>query len=116
MSNRDDSFLYTGMTSATADHKPTPRELQREQKEQDRLKLKGDAAEVVLEAIAKERDNVTDIRSFIVDRKDTPEDINVELRARKLYLGYLNTLEVKIKGIVKIQPSRKRKSAEVSHD
>lgn len=105
---RDDSFLYSGITSVST---RTPREAQREKKEQDRQKLKP-AADVVLELIAKERANVTDIKTLILDRKTTEQEINTELLARKLYLGYLNSLEVKVKGIMTVKQPRTRKGAD----
>jgi len=99
VSNRDDSLLYTGITSVS-NEPHTPRQLQKESKRQARQKLKP-AAEVVLELIAKEVKNVADIRSLIVDRKSTEQEVNTELVARKYYLGYLNSLEAKINRIVK---------------
>ena len=95
---RDDSFLYTGVTSLSAEPR-TPRQLQKESKVIAKQKLKP-AADVVLEAISKERDAITDIRTMILDRTSTDTEINTELIARKLYLGYLNGLEHKIKSIV----------------
>jgi hypothetical protein len=96
--SRDDSFLYTGVTSLSNEPR-TPRQLQKESKVIAKQKLKP-AAEVVLEAIAKERDAITDIRTMILDRTSTEVEVNTELIARKLYLGYLNGLEHKIKSIV----------------
>jgi hypothetical protein len=95
---RDDSFLYTGVTSLSNEPR-TPRQLQKESKVIAKQKLKP-AADVVLEAIAKERDAITDIRTMILDRTSTEVEVNTELIARKLYLGYLNGLEHKIKSIV----------------
>lgn len=105
---RDDSILNTGMTSASMARKPTPRETQAKQKEEDYAKLKP-AAEVVLEAIAQEVQKITDIRSLIIDRTNTEKEVNTELIARKLYLNYLNSLEAKIKGIVTLRAARKHK-------
>lgn len=109
--SRSDEILYTGITSVSSNAELTPRLAQREQKEKDRLKLKP-AADVVLEALAKERANITDIRSLIVDRTTTEQELNTELIARKLYLGYLNVLETKIKNIMAIKQPRVRKVAE----
>ncbi len=100
MSKLDDSFMYSGMTSASTEPK-TPRQIQKEEKEKDYYKLKP-AAEVVLELINKERDAVTDVRTIILDRTTTSEEINTELLARKLYLSHLNTLESKVKNILKL--------------
>ena len=96
---KDDSFLYTGINSLSNEPR-TPRELQKESKVQARQKLKP-GAKVLLELIDKEKTNVTDIRSLIVSRKDTEAEVNTELLARKLYLGYLNGLEAKVKTIMK---------------
>ena len=100
--SRDDSVLYSGVTSASSGRKPTARQAQREKKEQDQTRLLP-AADVVLELIATELTNVADIRSLIIDRKDTEQEVNTELLARKLYLGYLNSLESKIKSIMAVR-------------
>ena len=105
---RDDSILYTGVTSAT--HKPTARQLQVEKKEQAQPVLKP-AADIVLELIGKERQGVLDLRSFVIDRATPEKEVNTELIARKLYLGYLNSLEVKIKGIMTVRPKVKKAEA-----
>jgi hypothetical protein len=98
VSSRDDSILYSGITSAT--EKVTPRQEQREQTEQQARKIKL-ASEVVLEELSKEKANITDLRSFVIDRTSTEQEVNTELIARKLYLGYINSLEAKIKQLVK---------------
>lgn len=106
MSSRDTSDLYTGATSATTGRKPTLREVQVEKKEQDYNKLKP-AADVVLELIEEERKNVLDLRSFVLDRISTEQEVNTELLARKLYLGKLNSFEAKIKNTLNFQPRKK---------
>lgn len=98
--SKDDSFLYSGITSASSDKAPTPREVQREAKESARIKLKP-AAEVVLAELAKERERVIDLRSIVLDRTTSEGEINTELLARKLYLNYLNSLEAKVNNILK---------------
>jgi hypothetical protein len=91
--------MYSGINSVT--NKPfTPREIQREQAKQTQLKLKP-AAQVVLDELAKEKANVLDIRTFVLDRATTEAEVNTELLARKLYLGYLNGLEARFKNILK---------------
>ncbi len=106
--SKDNSFLYSGITSASSDIK-TKRETQREAKIEDQIKLKP-AADVVLELIQKERDAITDIRSIILDRSTTAQEINTDLIARKLYVGYLNGLESKIKRILTVRPSKEEPS------
>lgn len=108
--SRDDSLLYSGATSASF-AQPTPREVQRAQKQENQRRLMP-AADVVLELIDKERTNVTDIRSLIIKSEDTADAVRIELRARELYLGYLNSLEGKVKTIMTVRPIRKRKEAE----
>lgn len=95
--SRDDSILYTGLTSAEP---RTPREAQRKAKEEAYYKLKP-GYQFVLDELAKEKEVVTDIRSLILDRATTEQEVNTELLARKLYLGYLNSLEAKIANIMK---------------
>lgn len=103
---RDDSFLYSGVTSATAEPKPTPRQIQREVTEQQRIKLKP-AAEIVLAEIEKERQSVLDLRSFILEPSASEESVLVEIKARKNYLAYLNTLKTKIEAITKDKKEKK---------
>jgi len=109
--SRDDSILYTGVTSVSAEREPTPREVQSEAKEKARLKLKP-AAELILAEIANEKASVTDIRTFVLDRTSTGQEVNTELLARKLYLGYLNGLEAKIKNAIRTKEPKKRKDSD----
>ena len=102
---RTDDILYSGATSATAETKLTPRDIQREQTESQRQKLKP-AAELVLAEIAKERESVLDLRTFIMSPEDTEESVLVEMKARKQYLAYLNSLKTKIETIVADKPKR----------
>lgn len=95
--SRDNSDLYSGITSASVPQ--TPRAAQKEADERAYHKLKP-AAEVVLALIAKEQEAITDIRSLVIDRTTSEQEINTELLARKLYLGHLNSLESKIKQII----------------
>jgi hypothetical protein len=97
--SRDNSFLYSGITSVTSEPM-TARELQKFEKEHVKQKLKP-ATAIVLDAIQKERDMIVDLRSLVIDRTSTEQEVNTDLLARKLYLGYLNGLEMKIKQIVK---------------
>jgi hypothetical protein len=109
--SRDDSILYTGVTSVSNEREPTPREVQAEAKEKARIKLKP-AAELILAEIASEKAKVTDISTFVIDRKSTQEEVNVELYARRLYLNYLNGLEFKIGNAIKTKKSKKRRETE----
>lgn len=96
--SRDDSYLYSGMTSASSEPL-SPRLKQREEKEHVRQKMKP-ATQIVLAAIDKERQAVTDVRSYVLEGK-TEESLLAEMQARRLYIGYLNGLEAKIKNITK---------------
>lgn len=102
---RNDAYLYTGVTSVSNEPK-APRELQKESKEEAKRKLKP-AAEVVLEAIEKERQVICDIRTFVLDRKTTEQEVNTDLLARKKYLDYLNQLEQKINTIMADKPKKR---------
>lgn len=96
----DDSILYTGITSASADKAPTPRELQREAKESARIKLKP-AAEVVLELLEKERTKLYDIRRIFIDRKTTDEEVKIERIVRERQALLISALEVQVRNILK---------------
>lgn len=96
----DDSILYTGITSASADKAPTPREVQREAKETARIKLKP-AAEVVLELLEKERTKLYDIRRIFIDRKTTDEEVKIERIVRERQALLISALEVQVRNILK---------------
>lgn len=96
----DDSILYTGITSASSDKAPTPRELQREAKESARIKLKP-AAEVVLELLEKERTKLYDIRRIFIDRKTTDEEVKIERIVRERQALLISALEVQVRNILK---------------
>lgn len=96
----DDSILYTGITSASSDKAPTPREIQREAKESARIKLKP-AAEVVLELLEKERSKLYDIRRIFIDRKTTDEEVKIERIVRERQALLISALEVQVRNILK---------------
>lgn len=96
----DDSILYTGITSASSDKAPTPREVQREAKESARIKLKP-AAEVVLELLEKERSKLYDIRRIFIDRKTTDEEVKIERIVRERQALLISALEVQVRNILK---------------
>lgn len=96
----DDSILYTGITSASSDKAPTPREIQREAKESARIKLKP-AAEVVLELLEKERTKLYDIRRIFIDRKTTDEEVKIERIVRERQALLISALEVQVRNILK---------------
>jgi hypothetical protein len=97
--SKDDSFLYSGLTSASSD-KATPREIQREEKESQRIKLKP-AAEVVLELLETERNKLYDIRRIFIDRKTTDEEVKIERIVRERQALLISALEVKVRNILK---------------
>lgn len=96
--SRDNSFLYSGVNSVSSEPK-TPREAQRKASEEAYYKLKP-AYDVVQEQLKKEIDNITDLRTFVIDRTTTEQEVNTELLARKLYLSYLNGLSAKLNNIM----------------
>lgn len=91
MKKRNDSVLYSGITSASNEPR-TPREEQKEAKEEARIKLKP-AKDLVLQAIEKELTKVTDLRSLYNELKLTPEQLSIEIKSRQLYMSYLNSLK-----------------------
>lgn len=101
---RNDSYLYTGMTSSRPNSE-SPREKQKRAKEESRAKL-GSAAEEVIKIIDTERSKVADIRSLTNELKLKPEELYLELKARNIYLSYLNTLEAKIRQIMAVKESK----------
>ncbi len=94
---RDDSLLYTGATSASFKSR-------KEEVHQEKIEKKGvitPAAKIVFDLIEKEKVNVCDIRSLIVDRTTAEDDVKAELLARKLYTTYLSELRNKLKIILR---------------
>jgi hypothetical protein len=102
--SRDNSDLYSGITSVSSEPR-TPREVQKAASEKAFYDLKP-GVKFIQAAIAQEKENVLDIRSFVLDRTSTEQEVNTELLARKLYLGYLNSLEAKIKQIMKTKDKK----------
>lgn len=97
--SKDDSFLYTGITSSS-DKEPTLRELQREEKEQQRIKLKP-AGDVILELLESERQKLYDIRRIFIDRKTPDEEVKIERIVRERQALLIASLEVKLRNILK---------------
>lgn len=102
--SKDDGFLYTGINSASSEDL-TPREAQREEKEQAKRKLKP-SADVILDLLAKERHALYDVRTLLIDSKTTDEEIKIERLLRRRHEKTLIRLETKIKSILKVKPSK----------
>ena len=98
---RDDSLLYSGVTSSSENL--TPREVQREDKEKNRIKLKP-AADVILELLETERNKLYDIRRIFIDRKTTDEEVKIERLVRERQAILIANLEVKVRNILKEKP------------
>lgn len=98
---RDDSLLYSGVTSSSENL--TPREVQRETKNQQRDKLKP-AADVILELLEAERNKLYDIRRIFIDRKTTDEEVKIERIVRERQAILISNLEVKVRTILKEKP------------
>ncbi|MCA9312887.1 hypothetical protein KDA08_01005 [Candidatus Saccharibacteria bacterium] len=102
---RNDSYLYTGITSASNEPK-TPRELQKESKEEAKRKLKP-AADIVLELLMKEREGLYDIRNVYFDTKTSDDELRVERIVRIRHEALIIALESKIKTIMADKPEKR---------
>lgn len=99
-SGRDDSALYSGITSASFASK-TETEIKKrraESKDEQRLKKPGDA---ILEIIAKHKDKITHIMEFAVEDMQTEEHFNAEVMARKKFYKFLTTFEAQVRVALK---------------
>ena len=96
---KDDSFLYSGITSVSNEPK-TPREIQRKEHEEIRIKLKP-AYDVVIELLAVEKKALYDMRTLIFDTKTSEDEIRIERLLRMRHEALINKLELKLKTAMK---------------
>jgi hypothetical protein len=90
----DGSELYSGVIG----NEDLPQAV-KEEVEERKLQLQKllPTAQLVLEILDRERASTTDLRGlFPEDDAPTQKDLDVEIRARKLYLSLLNGLEATI--------------------
>lgn len=103
---RDDSILYSGITSASSEPK-TPREVQRQEKENARIKLKP-AVDEVLALLEAEKAKLFDIRYMFFDEKTPEDEIRIEKILRQRHERLINLLEQKIKSIMTVKPKKEQ--------
>lgn len=100
MSKLDDSFMYSGMTSASTEPK-TPRQIQKEEKEKDYYKLKP-AAEVVLALLKTEKEKLYDLRTLLIDANTSDEEVKIERIVRQRLEALITKLESKVENTLKL--------------
>lgn len=87
----NDSFLYTGITSASQEPTKTIREKQRNEKIRQRQLLQPQGVEIVLAKLRVDRETEL-LRSFNFTPKTDLEEVKIELILRDRKIEYLNTL------------------------
>lgn len=106
---RDDSVLYTGANSASLSvekEQPVRREAHQE-KQEKRAKLLP-AAQLVMDAIDKEKVRVRDIRELDVENMFADEHFKAELMARKKYITYLENLKNHMENVLREHKKEKQ--------
>lgn len=106
MSNRDDSFLYSGLTSASTRANAAKREESKKNREHQRTVLTP-AAELLVEQIEKERQKTTDISNLIMDPTSTEDNIKALLLAKKMHLEFLSNLQSVLQNVLR-EPGEKK--------
>lgn len=99
---RDDSSLYTGVTSKAARMtRLKEQELERKrQKEEKRAKIT-DGADVVLELLAKEKENTVIDMLKAIDTKTPDDELKAKINALNLYKDSINSVTAKVKAILR---------------
>lgn len=97
---RDDSILYTGVSSASSRANAEKRKEMRREKSQERGKLLP-VAELINKIIEKEKKDVCDVRSFVISEATPEESIKADLLARKLNLEFIERFHGKINNLLR---------------
>ena len=94
--SRDQSDLYSGANSNTAEPR-TKKELAAVKKSEDKRALRGDAADVILELIEKEKLKALDLATLVLEHGTISDDIKSELMARRMFAVALKGFAGQIK-------------------
>lgn len=92
---RDDSSLYSGITSVSAGVVREKRAEVKQDSKEVMSKLKP-ALELITKLIDKEKSKIRNIEYFDVENIVLDEVYKAELMARKKYMGYLSKLQVRV--------------------
>lgn len=105
---RDDSSLYTGITSATFEKVKAKRDEVRQQRSEERALFQR-GSDVVIDRINDEIDLVPHKVWSLINADDTEENVKSKLIGLKFYTEYLNILKSELTSLLK-------KKAEVTED
>jgi len=97
---RDDSLLYSGLTSASAQKVKERREAKTDEKTRKRSELLP-ANEVVFKEIAKEKAMLGQTLLDIVDESTPDEQVTEKLIAVRIYAKWLGEFETRLKNVLR---------------
>lgn len=100
MSERDDSFLYSGLTSASTRQNAEKRAEDKKERQHQKSVLTP-AAELIKTEIEKERLKTTDITNLIMDPTSDEANIKALLLAKKMHLEFLSNFQTVIQNVLR---------------
>lgn len=106
--SRDDSLLYTGMTSASFQKAQEKKKERQSERTEERAKLQP-AAEIVFSELAKDKAMLGEVLLSLVD-PDTPDNqVKEHLNAVRMHRGWIADLEARLKLKLRLQKPKKAK-------
>lgn len=105
MKSRDDSVLYSGLTSASSNRVAESRKLHTKVKDSKRNELQPDA-HLVFADIAKERDQIPEKVWELIGAESTEENTKSVLLALRYYERYLVALKNRLSNTLKVKPTK----------
>lgn len=103
---RDDSVLYTGVTSASSRAVAAKRAESQQEKQEKRGKLLP-VAELINKTIQKELDMVCDVKGFVLGTEVPEENIKADLLARKMNYEFIVRFHSTINNLLR-EPKAKK--------
>ena len=103
--SRDDSLLYTGVTSVSKP-KETPRQIQAEENEQKHRKLKL-ASEVVFPELEKERVAIASLMGTLIHTEMSEQDIKATVLGLRIADQRVVALTTRLKNIMNVKEAKK---------
>ena len=100
MSSKDDSALYTGITSVSARRVSAKKEIATDKKIQSRNELVP-KADLVLDIIDAERDAIPTKIWGLTSSESTEESVRAMLGALRLYNNYLDSLRNQLQNVLR---------------
>lgn len=106
---RNDAALYSGSSSAS--YASEKRKARIEKKLSQQMELRT-VAPVVFEELERAKDELGELLLAIVDGKDSEDEVMVKLSAIRLHRTWINTLEARLKIVLRAKPPKGEESNE----